>query len=238
MSYIYPSDIACAQNTNAVLSFIQKKRSMNHETDALQKILKYDASEFIKNVDTSEDELSLCSVTDSIFSDDDSDLSMCSISGEDSFSGKKNDLNQFCINVEMFDEFEDKDLPTPKNSNAQASILPATKSYNIGKEASSFECKYMHNKGIVTPDSQNQSPVLKPQNINSEVYSYKYTFNDLLTKLEISMRRTEVTRSEVLKQNNLFYQMNNAPFSTIDSTAFPCNKLSILPQYYNLFEEV
>jgi len=279
---IYPFALECKTKPNSVLSCMYDNKVNIQNENIFLKVMNYDISEWSNNIDESDanislcsmseanidesdDDVSLCSISDGIFSDDDSDISLSSVSSEDFFSDDDSDLSLCSVSKDFFsDEVEnrnddimqglitpepetlfplstsqiiDTELPSSKSSfvlNKRivipelGPIFPLSKSQKIDIEFPSCKPRFMLNEGFVTPNSENVSLLLKSQKIGIELPSCKYNFSDLITNLEISMRRTEMTRSAVLSNQINSCYVKSTQYSTKYCATFPYNSKPIL----------
>lgn len=219
--YIDPFEINFNERINPIaLKMCDDRNDMNQNNkDAtFLKIM----NSCLRNVDKPvDDEISLCSLTDdTIFSSVQSGFSLCSITSEEfSSDDGDSDLSLCSIDEDIFDAFMDTTSTIMPNNNKMAqnlTILPEIPPFTMPScEAS---------KEIDAPSAQSTlSPYLKLQN-------KKRTFDEHLTNLEISMRRTEMTRSVVLKQSKLFYGNSIRCSSKNNDSTFPCNNQPVVRQ--------
>ena len=202
MNYTHyvPSDHC--RNFESILSQVRNKRTIGKGEDTFTKVMNYRTSKSSKNVDDSDD-ISLSSVTSDIFSENDNHCSTISDMDEDVFTEDHNDRSIFAVDESIFDKTNDKNSAMLERhiSLSSGSLPLLIKSQDF--EISSFKPRNISKNSIVTPDSQHLYNEIKTQYTTEPFLCSKTKFDELLAKLELAMKRTEVTRSEVLKYTHL-----------------------------------
>ena len=202
-----PLNIEYDEMEESNLTKILEERFMKEDKDTFLKIMNYEPYELDEKLD---DVVSLCSLGGDVFSDYDN-FSLCSVSSEEDTSDDDSNLVERLAGNNIFGEKCAKDMPLQRR-NSTGRIIPKIDFIHPDKYASQqFNTGYAANNAVVTPQSHHES-FFRPQNtINSGNSFHKYTFDELLINLEISMKRTEMTRSAVMKQANSFYRNNDTP---------------------------
>ena len=227
-----PFNIEHDEMTDSNFTKILCDKFMNDDKDTFQKIMNYEPYELDEKLD---DVVSLCSVGGDVFSDTDN-FSLCSVSSEEDTSDDDSNHVQRLAGDHIFREEEKCNLDMPiQRRNSTGRIIPkidfirpdmyTSQQFKSRDkvEIPSFAAYTAHNE-VVTP--QSSQPFRSQNTINTGNSFCKYSFDKLLTNLEISMRRTEMTRSAVLKQANSFYGNSNVPCSTKSRAISPCSNKS------------
>ena len=206
-----PFSIDCDKMEGSNLTRILGEKFMKEDKDTFLKIMNYEPYEPDEKLDNA---VSLCSLGGDVFSEKDN-FSLCSVSSEEDTSDDDSNVVERLASDNIFAEKSIMDMPLQRR-NSTGRIIPkidiirpeiySTQHFkNRDNQEIPYFAPLTANNAVAMPQSHHGSFFRPQNNINAGNQFHKNTFDELLINLEISMRRTEMTRSAVMKQANSFY---------------------------------